>query len=1040
MRQLLPFLFICFLSLGIQAQRNIQSNASWLDAGQIDAPEEYFMQNREALKLSEGTAFKMVNEIPSQSGMQHIKYKQTYKGLDVLGGILIQHLKSGKLQSVNGYYWKNLDLDVQPALTEETAIELARQFCFYQLTKKMSRTALLQVNMKHKAMPRLAIADRQFPAYSGKTSLVWVVDISYDTEIPNIDRVLVDAKSGDVISRIPRVMSENIEVEVQTKYIGLRTITIDSLAEDDYRLSDDTRGGGIATIDGYQDDLYKSRDKYDWFIYEKEFESAQDAHYAMQAYYDLLRDSFQFNSIDNAGKRLESYIHPFGERSFLNAFWTGDAAFFGDGTCDGYGPLTSLDVVGHEFTHGLTQLNSGLVYSGDPGGMNEAMSDIFGKALEYINDRENFTWDIGRAFILDNEKEPFRSMKDPNLYHNPKYYHGRFWYDEVHNTSGILNYWFYLITEGEKGKNEKSVPYDVKGIGLDKALRIVFAMNTVYLTPTSTYPDGVRASLAAVKELFGEDGQELKSVKEAWKAVGLEPVEKAQNDLALKLEMEGIPSFLGYRVCAHEVLPLNLKIYNKGLDTIKQGTKLFLAFSNAKSNTGLIKLARDLYPGDSLSASIPDELDFSGKEGQVISVVARLIRKDDNTSNNKYSIQFYVLTNVAGKDLRVRRVTSEIIGCTETQDTNLTLFLTTIYANGGCENLQRGEKFYVTTTVNGEVYYDSSIIGFDLEPDFQNIVSFRKSVPLKAGVNDFSVSLSAPFDTDSGNNDFEGTFFLPLKIHNGYFEGFESFDIMTNPAIDISGRDENAALIQYNGSQYLAYTALFEIQNEDVDPCESVSRFFNSNRSVSSWTWCAATDPGPKGQAPLLEFDMVQFRTKEILFPGNPDYKSILNVSVEVDGELDSSYYFYGQEQGVKRHYAIPVPVSDNVIIQMRALTLKGSIEALNNGDFDKVDAVLIDNVRLGDHFVNTEPPVRLSSLNIFPNPVRDQVHFQLAESGWNGSELFIRSMTGRLVHHCVLTSGYYIWFVGENTPGTYFYTLYHKGARKAAGKIVVLK
>ena len=150
-------------------------------------------------------------------------------------------------------------------------------------------------------------------------------------------------------------------------------------------------------------------------------EAAGAAHWAASRYYDWLKDTFGFNSIDNQGHELRSVIHLNEGESVVNAFWNGRFATFGDGRCGEVDPLTSIDVVSHEFTHGLTRNNSGLVYRYESGGLNEAMSDMFGKGLEYYLNPDGFTWEVGRDFQIDPSANPFRNMSDPNLLNDPKY-------------------------------------------------------------------------------------------------------------------------------------------------------------------------------------------------------------------------------------------------------------------------------------------------------------------------------------------------------------------------------------------------------------------------------------------------------------------------------------------------------------------------------------------------------------------------------------------------------------------------------------------
>ena len=130
-----------------------------------------------------------------------------------------------------------------------------------------------------------------------------------------------------------------------------------------------------------------------------------------------------FNSIDNKGFPLIGKVNKF---LYSNAFWDGESTTYGGGNCHTYRSFTTIDVVGHEFAHGLTEFNSGLVYTGEPASINESMSDIFGKALEFYTLPNQFTWTLGyRIPVLGSDA--IRSMSNPNLLKQKRYYKGKYW-------------------------------------------------------------------------------------------------------------------------------------------------------------------------------------------------------------------------------------------------------------------------------------------------------------------------------------------------------------------------------------------------------------------------------------------------------------------------------------------------------------------------------------------------------------------------------------------------------------------------------------
>ena len=141
-----------------------------------------------------------------------------------------------------------------------------------------------------------------------------------------------------------------------------------------------------------------------------------------------------------------------------NAFFTGEYMVFGAGSRMFY-PLSSIDVVGHELSHGLVSGTADLEYRGHSGALNESFSDIMGTMFEfYMYDKYpqlggKSDWFIGEDLAIDT---PFlRSMENPLAAQQPNKYKGEFYLDPnsqidnggVHINSGITNYCFYLACQ-----------------------------------------------------------------------------------------------------------------------------------------------------------------------------------------------------------------------------------------------------------------------------------------------------------------------------------------------------------------------------------------------------------------------------------------------------------------------------------------------------------------------------------------------------------------------------------------------------------------
>src|SRR6266566_1018856 len=151
--------------------------------------------------------------------------------------------------------------------------------------------------------------------------------------------------------------------------------------------------------------------------------SADQAYDGLGATFDFYLDVYQRNSIDNAGLPLKATVH-FG-RQYDNAFWNGQQMVFGDGDGVLFNSFTiSLDVIGHELTHGVTGSESNLTYQGQSGALNESISDVFGslvKQYKLTQTADTADWLIGAGLLATGIKGvALRSMKAPGTAYNDK--------------------------------------------------------------------------------------------------------------------------------------------------------------------------------------------------------------------------------------------------------------------------------------------------------------------------------------------------------------------------------------------------------------------------------------------------------------------------------------------------------------------------------------------------------------------------------------------------------------------------------------------
>ncbi|WP_237668769.1 M4 family metallopeptidase [Vibrio sp. V39_P1S14PM300] len=239
-----------------------------------------------------------------------------------------------------------------------------------------------------------------------------------------------------------------------------------------------------------------------------------DAHYYAHLADKYFLTHFNFDWLDYYPQGIRSSAHV--KRNYNNAFWNGSQMAYGDGDGISFTNMSGdLDVVGHELAHGITEATSNLIYQNESGALNEAFSDIMGTSLEFANNSGN--WTIGEDIMLYDDG--IRNMADPNADGDPSHYAQRYTGSGdnggVHINSGIINHWFYLLSEGGVNANPDFQGQGVIGVGQQTAVELVYDAFTS-LTPDARFCDARAATLA-----FADDAI-LTSVIEAWAEVGLD--------------------------------------------------------------------------------------------------------------------------------------------------------------------------------------------------------------------------------------------------------------------------------------------------------------------------------------------------------------------------------------------------------------------------------------------------------------------------------------------------------------------------------------
>jgi Zn-dependent metalloprotease len=254
--------------------------------------------------------------------------------------------------------------------------------------------------------------------------------------------------------------------------------------------------------------------------------AADEAYDGLGATYKLYWDVYERDSIDDEGLPLKGYVH-YGD-NYDNAFWDGQEMIFGDGDGELFNRFTiSVDIVGHELTHGVTEDEAQLVYFRQSGALNESVSDVFGSLVKQYalgQTADQADWLIGAGLIAGASDQALRSMKAPGTAYDhpllgkdsqPGHMDGyvRTTSDNggVHTNSGIPNHAFYLAAA------------KLGGYAWEVAGRIWYdALRDPRLRPTAQFRTFARTTLRAALRLGHTPGSAAyDAVSEAWAEVGL---------------------------------------------------------------------------------------------------------------------------------------------------------------------------------------------------------------------------------------------------------------------------------------------------------------------------------------------------------------------------------------------------------------------------------------------------------------------------------------------------------------------------------------
>lgn len=464
--------------------------------------------------------------------MAHTHVRQTVDKIPVWEGEAIVHLKTdGELAVITDDLKENIQVNTQPNFTKDDVLMIAKRM--YKGSRFITDPPTVDLYVYRGT-------DRDHLAYRVEMPRL---DGTENTEIPVY---FIDAQTGEKLFEY-----NNLQTGTgNSLYSGNVTISTSSAAGTFY-MEDLTRRMGTFNMNNTGNTTTGTGGTQSRFTGTDDVWSATaeragvDAHYGAAKTFDYFQSAHGRNGIDgnfgpgtttagaNSGISLVSSRVHFGS-NYNNAFWFQNKMSYGDGNGSSFSPLVTIDICGHEMTHGITERTANLTYQNESGALNESMSDVFGAMVELSADGGVIsadTWKIGEdAYTPGTAGDALRYMDDPHLAPNggytanddPDHYSERYTGTAdsggVHINSGIGNKVFYLAAVG--GTHHLS-GVTVTGIGTTDAARIWYSALTSYMTSSTNFAGARTATLNAATAIFGASSTQYNGVATAWCAAGI---------------------------------------------------------------------------------------------------------------------------------------------------------------------------------------------------------------------------------------------------------------------------------------------------------------------------------------------------------------------------------------------------------------------------------------------------------------------------------------------------------------------------------------
>lgn len=542
-------------------------------------PDEIFIKYKQAYGLGEYDEMKLMTiQDEPETGMKHFRYQQFYKGIIIEGANYIVHDKDGSVVITNGNIIEGIDSDTKPLIEEKDALNSAldhikaEKYAWEDSEVEKQK----KIDLKDTSATNYPKAEIVFVKKYDSLGILgsnYVLAYKFEIRVMEPDyntfSVYIDANTSEIIKIINHF--HNASGEVQTAYYGKQYMETnwrgwwyqyyELLADDNFVNDIETRKW---TDDqnrwSYCHRFTDSDNKWGNGNENDRETAGPTVHWIAQGSYNYYKNIY---NKQGTGHDLRIWVKEDAVTGYT--YQDGyDNIFVGKAIDPDqydqwyyifYRYLAAIDIIGHEYTHGIihctSHLGEGTVENSEANGLNESFADIFGTLIERYLYPSDWNWRCGERvwngyhWLLGRNVNCRRSMENPSsqlaVEDSPWEYGVTYsnwtWQNlPYHRKAGPQNYWFYILSNGWGSV--------VNGIGVDKAATIAYVNMTYWLNPTDGYYYAREGSINAARSRYGECSPEYISTMNAWYIIGVGEPAPDPCEPPLSVYISGPPGLL----------------------------------------------------------------------------------------------------------------------------------------------------------------------------------------------------------------------------------------------------------------------------------------------------------------------------------------------------------------------------------------------------------------------------------------------------------------------------------------------------------------